>query len=85
LSIAGIIASDFLVRSVLAASGISGTLIFAGLIALVIFGAHILAIGPIDYLLFRPLRGLKGIRKLFAYSFTGKSARYIAPGFRPLH
>lgn len=53
------------------------------LVVAAILASHILAIGPVDFFLFRWLRKLPGLRDAFAIPFSRREARYTAPGFRP--
>jgi ferredoxin len=60
-----------------------GPLIHAVLVAAVVLASHFLSIGPLDFLVYRALRGLPGLKRAFALPFPGTMRRYRAPGFRP--
>lgn len=52
-------------------------------IAAIVLGSHLVAIGPFDALVLRWLQKVPGFRRLFALSFTKGRPRYLARGFKP--
>jgi len=55
-----------------------------GILAIaVVVGAHAVALGPLDTLVFRRWRRISALDGLFAASWTRKTPRYLAPRFRP--
>jgi ferredoxin len=59
-----------------------GPTIHAALLVIAVLGSHFLSIGPVDYFIYRRLRGLPGLRKIFGLSFSQGFRRYLAPGFK---
>jgi ferredoxin len=53
------------------------------IIAVLIAGSHLVAIGPFDALVLRWLQRFPGLRRLFGFSFTKGKPRYLARGFKP--
>jgi ferredoxin len=66
-----------------ALAGIGATAVRVLSIVLIVAGAHLAAIGPLDYFVYRRLKRLPALRTALSLTFTKSFRRYLAPGFKP--
>lgn len=63
--------------------GALGEIVRVLLYVLAVVAAHVVSIGPADYFVYRWIRRIPGLRRVFAVTFLKESRQYSAPGFKP--